>query len=175
MPLSRRQFFRSFWSPQKTLAQRKEQYRVMKSYVSAILIPFDFSLTPEQTAEVFELAEIALESASDEELFSDSIRIRLDQMIEPQIKNWHRELLDHVQAVRFAGLDYVTEFLATGATDEELEKLLSRFASKDVDGLESELRKQIRTWLDGLDNEKVRQYTVESVKDLVFAELRSWC
>ena len=147
----------------------------MKSYVSAILIPFDFSLTPEQTAEVFELAEIALESASDEELFSDAIRIRLDQMIEPQIKNWHRELLDHVQGVRFAGLDYVTEFLATGATDEELEKLMNRFGTKDVDGLESELRKQIRTWLDDLDNEKVRQYTVESVKDLVFAELRSWC
>ena len=48
----------------------------MKSYVGAILIPFDFSLTPEQTAEVFAIADSALQSVSDEDLFSDAIRIR---------------------------------------------------------------------------------------------------
>jgi hypothetical protein len=108
MPLNRRQFFRSFWSPQKTLAQRQEQYRIMKSYVGAILIPFDFSLTPEQTSEVFAIADAALQSASDEDLFSDAIRIRLDQRIEPRIKEWYTELIDHVEEIRQIAPDYVT-------------------------------------------------------------------
>jgi len=152
-----------------------EQYRIMKSYVGAILIPFDFSLTPEQTAEVFAIADAALEAASDEDLFSDTVRISLDQLIEPSIKKWHVELLDHVQAVRDAAPDYVTPYLATEASPEEIEQLMTRFAVKDWDSLEAELRKEIRTCLAGLDNEKIRQYDAVTVKDLVFAELRSWC
>lgn len=174
MPLSRRQFFRSFWSPQKTLVQRQEQYRIMKSYVGAILIPFDFTLTPEQTSEVFAIADTALQSASDEDIFSDAIRIRLDQLIEPKIKKWYEELLEHVQEVRLSGPDYVTAFLRE-ASSEEAEQLMKRFSLDDWDALDAEIRKQIRTWITGLDNEKVRQYDVVTVKDLVFAELRSWC
>jgi hypothetical protein len=174
MPLSRRQFFRSFWSPQKTLAQRQEQYRIMKSYVGAILIPFDFSLTPEQTTEVFAIADTALQAATDEELFSDAIRIRLDQLIEPNIKLWYNELLSHVEEVRQCAPDYVTTFLREGST-EEVEQLMKRFSITDWDALDTELRKQVRTWIAGLDNEKVRQYDVLTVKDLVFTEIRSWC
>src|SRR2546423_7780246 len=94
MPLSRRQFFGSFWKPQKTLPQRQEQYRIMKSYVGAILIPFDFSLTPDQTSEVFDTADAALKAASDDDLFSDAIRIRLDQLIEPKIRIWYDQLIE---------------------------------------------------------------------------------
>jgi hypothetical protein len=174
MPLSRRQFFRSFWSPQKTLAQRQEQYRIMKSYVGAILIPFDFSLTPEQTTEVFAIADEALQAATDEDLFSDAIRIRLDQLIEPNIKRWYNELLSHVDEVRQCAADYVTTFLREGSS-EEVEQLMKRFTITDWDALDTELRKQVRTWIDGLDNEKVRQYDVLTVRDLVFTQLRSWC
>ena len=147
----------------------------MKSYVGAILIPFDFSLTPEQTAEVFAIAEAALEAASDEDLFSDTIRIHLDQLIEPNIKKWHVELLDHVQEVRDAAPDYVTPYLATEASPEQIEQLMTRFAVEDWDSLEAELRKEIRTWLAGLDNEKIRQYDAVTAQGLIFAELRSWC
>ena len=174
MPLSRRQFFRSFWSPQKTLAQRQEQYRIMKSYVGAILIPFDFSLTPEQTSEVFSIADSALQAASDEDLFSDAVRIRLDQLIEPRIKTWYTELLDHVEEIRQCAPDYVTAFLRE-APNEDVEKLMQRFGITDWDSLDTELRKQIRTWISGWDNENVRKQNVVSVKDVVFTELRSWC
>jgi hypothetical protein len=174
MPLNRRQFFRSFWSPQKTLAQRQEQYRIMKSYVGAILIPFDFSLTPEQTSEVFAIADAALHSASDEDLFSDSIRIRLDKLIEPRIKTWYTELLDHVEEVRQIAPDYVTAFLRDAST-EEVEQLMERFGIADWDALDTELRKQIQSWINGFDNENTRKYDVLSVRDLVFTELRSWC
>jgi hypothetical protein len=146
----------------------------MKSYVGAILIPFDFTLTSEQTAEVFAIADTALQAASDEDLFSDSIRIRLDQLIEPSIKQWYTELLDHVEEVRQCAPDYVTTFLREGSS-EEVEQLMKRFNTDDWDALDTDLRKQIRTWVTGLDNEKLRQYDVVTVKDLVFAELRSWC
>jgi hypothetical protein len=146
----------------------------MKSYVGAILIPFDFTLTSEQTAEVFAIADTALQAASDEDLFSDSIRIRLDQLIEPSIKQWYTELLDHVEEVRQCAPDYVTTFLREGSS-EEVEQLMKRFNTDDWDALDTDLRKQIRTWVTGLDNEKLRQHDVVTVKDLVFAELRSWC
>lgn len=146
----------------------------MKSYVGAILIPFDFSLTSEQTAEVFAIADTALQAASDEDLFSDAIRIRLDQLIEPSIKQWYKELLDHVEEVRQCAPDYVTTFLREGSS-EEVEQLMKRFNTDDWDALDTDVRKQIRTWVAGLDNEKIRQYDVVTVKDLVFAELRSWC
>src|SRR4051812_41396473 len=102
MPLSRRQFFGSFWKPPKTLAQRQEQYRIMKSYVGAILIPFDFTLSPEQTSEVFDAADVALRAASDEDLFSDNIRIQLDRLIEPKIKIWYDQLIGYVRGVQLA-------------------------------------------------------------------------
>ena len=174
MPLNRRQFFRSFWSPQKTLAQRQEQYRIMKSYVGAILIPFDFSLTPEQTSEVFAIADAALQSTSDEDLFSDAIRIRLDKLIEPRIKTWYTELLDHVEEIRQIAPDYVTAFLREAST-EEVDQLMKRFGITDWDALDSELRKQIQSWINGFDNENVRKHDVLSARDLVFTELRSWC
>ena len=174
MPLNRRQFFRSFWSPQKTLAQRQEQYRIMKSYVGAILIPFDFSLTPEQTSQVFSIADAALQSASDEDLFSDAIRIRLDQLIEPHIRTWYNELLEHVEEIRQCAPDHVTAFLREAST-EEVEALMKRLGITDWDALDTELRNQIRSWISGFDNENVRKYDVLSVKDLVFTELRSWC
>ena len=174
MPLNRRQFFRSFWSPQKTLAQRQEQYRIMKSYVGAILIPFDFSLTPEQTSEVFAIADAALQSASDEDLFSDSIRIRLDKLIEPRIKTWYTELLDHVEEIRQIAPDYVTAFLREASTGE-VDQLMKRLGITDWDALDFELRKQIQSWINGFDNENVREYDVLSARDLVFTELRSWC
>ena len=146
----------------------------MKSYVGAILIPFDFSLTPEQTGQVFAIADEALQSATDEDLFSDAIRIRLDQLIEPHIKQWYAELLDHVEEVRQCAPDYVTTFLREG-TSEEIEKLMQRFNITDWDALDTELRKQITTWIGAWDNEKVRQYNLLTVKDVVFTELRSWC
>jgi len=143
--------------------------------VGAILIPFDFSLTPEQTSEVFDTADVALKAASDEDLFSDAIRIRLDQLIEPKIKMWYNQLLEHVQDVRHSAADYVSAFLGYEATPEQIEQLRLRFTMEDYGDLEGELKKQIRTWVAGLDNESLRKYDVVTVKDLVFAELRSWC
>ena len=147
----------------------------MKSYVGAILIPFDFSLTPEETSEVFAIADTALQAVSDEDLFSDAIRIRLDQLIEPKIREWHQALLSHVEDVRQSAPDYVGAFLGSEASPEQVDQLIKRFNIENLEDLDQEVRKQIRTWIACLDNEKVRQYDVVTVKDLVFAELRSWC
>ena len=147
----------------------------MKSYVGAILIPFDFTLTPEQTSEVFGIADISLQAATDEDLFSDAIRIQLDRSIEPKIRQWHEELLSHVENVRNIAPDYTTAFLRSEASSEVIDQLTKRFNIQILDDLDLELKNQIRTWIAGLDNEKVRQYDAITVKDLVFAELRSWC
>ena len=147
----------------------------MKSYVGAILIPFDFTLTPEQTSEVFGIADNSLQAATDEDLFSDAIRIQLDRLIEPKIRQWHEELLSHVENVRNIAPDYTTAFLRSEASSEVIDQLTKRFNIQILDDLDLELKNQIRTWIAGLDNEKVRQYDAITVKDLVFAELRSWC
>jgi hypothetical protein len=127
-----------------------------------------------KASEVFAIADAALQSASDEDLFSDAIRIRLDQLIEPRIKTWYTELLDHVEEIRQIAPDYVTSFLREAST-EEVDQLMKRFGITDWDALDTELRKQIQSWINGFDNENVRKYDVLSAKDLVFTELRSWC
>ena len=147
----------------------------MKSYVGAILIPFDFTLTSEQTSEVFGIADNSLQTATDEDLFSDAIRIQLDRLIEPKIRQWHEELLSLVENVRNIAPDYTTAFLRSEASSQVIDQLTKRFNIQTLDDLDAELKKQIQTWIAGLDNEKVRQYDANTVQDLVFAELRSWC
>jgi hypothetical protein len=53
--------------------------------------------------------------------------------------------------------------------------LMKRFGITEWDALDTELRKQVQSWINGFDNENTRKYDVLSVKDLVFTELRSWC
>ena len=56
-----------------------------------------------------------------------------------------------------------------------MEQLKQRFGIADSYALEAELRTRINAWIAEVEDEQLGQYDVFTVKDLVFAQLRSWC
>ena len=181
MSLSRRQFFRRLMHPgQKTPEERQARYDLMDTYVRTHLLPYDFSLTAEQEAELLLAVRSALKETNDEELFSAIVRFSVEEVADRKIRQWREEdQLKHQQVrlteIRHSAVDYVSAFLNGQATPAAAEQLKTRFAIDDLAELEIELTKRIREWIATLDDSELRQYDVVSVKDLVFAQLRSWC
>ena len=55
------------------------------------------------------------------------------------------------------------------------EQLKAQFGIGDQKALEARLKGRIREWIATVEDSELLQYDVVSVKDLVFAQLRSWC
>jgi hypothetical protein len=179
--LSRRQFFRRLVRPgEKTREERQARYEAMYGYVRTDLLPYDFSLTAEQEAELFAAVRAALEETGDEELFSAIIRFKVDEAVDSKIRPWREasqlnEQLNRVNELRNSAADYVSTFLNGQATPAAVEQLKQHFATQDSKALEAELRKRIQEWIATVEDSEILQYDVVTVKDLVFAQLRSWC
>jgi hypothetical protein len=181
MSLSRRQFFRRFWNPgEKTDVERSVRRETLRAYVRTHLLPYDFPLSAAQEAELFADVQRTLEQASDEELFSVLIRYRLEELVEDKIHPWREEdrlqqQSERIKEVRASAPDYVEHFLKLQATPAAIEQLKKRFGLEDTKELEFELKKRIEAWIAAVEEEEILQYDVFTVKDLVFAQLRSWC
>jgi hypothetical protein len=181
MSLSRRQFFRRLVRPgEKSPEERRARYDLMDAYVRTHLLPYDFSLTDDQEAELFASVHSALEETSDEELFSAVLRFKVEEVVDGKIRPWREqnqlnEQLNRLKEIRNAAADYVSAFLNGQATPAAIEQLKTRTAIEDPKALESELTKRIREWIATVDDSELLQYDVVSVKDLVFEQLRSWC
>src|ERR1044071_3753839 len=94
MALSRRQFFRRLAHPsQKTRDEREARYQLMQEYVRNSVLPYDFSLTSEQEAELLAAVRADLETASDEELFSAIVRFRVEETADRKIRLWREQIL----------------------------------------------------------------------------------
>ena len=104
--LSRRQFFRRLVRPgEKTREERQSRYEVMDAYVRTNLLPYDFSLTAEQEAELLAAVRSGLEESNDEELFSAIVRFRVDEIVDSKVRPWRdagqlNEQLGRVKEVR---------------------------------------------------------------------------
>lgn len=181
MSLSRRQFFRKLVRPgQKTPAERQVRYELMDTYVRTHLLPYDFALSAHQESELFSSVRRALEETSDEELFSAVLRFKVEEAVDAKIRPWREENqtnenLNRVREIRESAPDYVSTFLNIQATPAAVDDLRQRLGIHDSKALESELRIQIRDWIAGVDDSDLLQYDVVTVKDLVFARLRSGC
>jgi hypothetical protein len=176
MPLSRRQFFRRLWSPgDKASPRRLARYEEIKKDVRTYLLPYDFSLTEEQTDLLFADIQLTLEAAQDDELFSTKIVDRIGKLADARIQTWRELLLVWVKEVRHYAADYVSTFLSSEASPDTVEQLKQRFGIDELAELEAELKKRVRNWIAGIEDEKLLQYDIISVKDLVFSEIRSWC
>jgi hypothetical protein len=165
---------------QKSPEERIARYELMDTYVRTHLLPYDFALTAAQESELFGSVRSALEEASDEELFSAILRFKVEEVADRKIRPWReenqlKEQLNRINEIRLSAADYVNAFLNGQATPVAIEQLKTRFAVDDSDGLEAELKKRIRDWVGTVDDSELLQYDVISVKDLVFAQLRSWC
>ena len=160
--------------------ERQARYEVMDAYVRTNLLPYDFSLTAEQEAQLFAAVRAALEATGDEELFSAIIRFKVDEVVDAKIRPWRdasqlNEQLNRVKELRDSAAGYVSTFLNGQATPAAIEQLKQRFAIQDARALDTELRKQIQEWVATVEDSDLLQYDVVTVKDLVFAQLRSWC
>jgi hypothetical protein len=77
--------------------------------------------------------------------------------------------------VRSAAPDYVNAFLTLQATPQAVEQLRIRLGSENVQTLEALLRERVALWVAELADDELTRYDVCTVKDLVFAQLRTWC
>jgi hypothetical protein len=165
---------------QKSPEERRSRYDLMDTYVRTHLLPYDFALTAEQETELLTSVRSALEETSDEELFSAILRFKVEEAADIKIRRWRnenqlKEQVIRLKEVRDSAEDYVSAFLYGQATPAAIEQLRVRFAIEDSRLLEGELAKQIREWIVAVDDSELLQYDVVTVKDLVFAQLRSWC
>ena len=152
----------------------------MDTYVRTHLFPYDFALTADQEAELFASVRSELEETNDEELFSAILRFKVEEVVDRKIRRWREEnqtneQLNRLKEIRRSAADYVSTFLNGQATPAAIEQLKLRFGIPDAKALEAELVGRIQQWIAGVEDGELLQYDVVSVKDLVFAQLRSWC
>src|SRR5262245_18831989 len=152
MSISRRQFFRGLVG-QNEDRQRDQQRRIeaVEAYVRTNLLPYDFALTPEQTAEVLAAVVGGTDTEGNQDLFTGETCLRMTQIAEGRIDGWRKEYLA-AEEIRRNALVFVSEFLAIDATKEDLQSLHSRFETSRLSALEREIERQIRIWLSGLSN-----------------------
>jgi hypothetical protein len=156
------------------------RYELMDAYVRTHLLPYDFSLTEEQEAELFASVRSALEETNDEELFSSILRFKVEEVADGKIRRWRdenqvNEQSNRLSEIRRSAADYVSTFLNGQATPAAIEQLKTRCGIQDVKALEAELTVRIQEWIGSVADSELLQYDVVSVRDLVFAQLRSWC
>jgi len=173
MSISRRQFFRGLTPHGK---DRQQDYRrkvqSVESYVRTNLLPYDFALTAEQTADVLTAAVDAIDIPVDGELFDDNRLRQLREIVEEKVHRWREEYLKAEEARQLA-IPFVHEFL-TLAKPEDLDRFKQRFSSPNSP-VSTEIERQVRVWLSGLPNSRLAICDGPNLRELVFSELRSWC
>ena len=152
----------------------------MDAYVRTNLLPYDFSLTAPQEAELFAAVRAALEETGDDELFSALIRFKVDEVVDSKIRPWREaSYLDDqgtkLRELRRIAVDYVNLFLNGQGSPTTIEQLQRELGIHDSSALEGELRKRIQEWVQTVEDSELLKYDVVTVKDLVFDQLRSWC
>lgn len=152
----------------------------MASYVRTSLLPYDFSLTEAQESELFAAVRAALAETGDEELFSATIRYKIDQVVDSKIRPWREaSYMDdegtRLRELRRIAVDYVNLFLNGQGSPTTIEQLQRELAIHDISTLEVTLRKLIQEWIQTVPDSDLLKYDVVTVKDLVFDQLRSWC
>jgi hypothetical protein len=174
MAISRRQFFRGLVGP--TPEQLKERrLSAVETYVRTNLLPYDFGLSAEQTAEAMSaaIAEVDLDTIEDGMLtYQHCLRIR--DTVEEKVQRWRDEYLK-AEEVRREAIHFVREFLSIEAEPDDLEALRQRFHVPYPAALEGEIEHQVQNWLGGLSNARLAGCDPAAIRDLVLSELRSWC
>jgi hypothetical protein len=146
----------------------------VENYVRTNLLPYDFALTTEQTAEILKTAVAEIDPDGDDEVLGDELRIRLQQIVEEKVQPWRDEYLQAEDARRDA-IPFILEFLRLEASSEQIQRLRDRFQIPSPAPLEEELERQVRAWMSSLPNRQLADCREDSLRELVFSEIRSWC
>jgi hypothetical protein len=175
MSISRRGFFRGL-TGKNADPQRERQKRELEieAYVRTNLLPYDFALTQEQTAEALSAAVAGVEIDSEGDLLTWERRNRIRTIVDEKVERWRDDYLK-AEAIRHDAMRYVQEFLSFEATPENLQQLRQRFQLPDSGPLEEEVERQIRVWLADFPNQRLVNLDPAATRELVFSEIRSWC
>ncbi len=183
MDLSRRHFFRRLWSTgERTPEERLARYEVLESFCRTQLLPYDFSLSDAQLVTMQENVRFHLRATRDKELFAPEICVKLQKIVDAMMEPWRQEHFLKLEAearraeqYREIAMTFVAEFLHERATPSQLDLLRQRFGVQDVQAIESRLEAEMRSWANGQTNEELLMGDSQSIKNLVFAQILSWC
>lgn len=182
MALSRRQFFRRFLGPTEDSPtapeSRAARYEVLETYVRTQLLPYDFALSEEQEQELYARVRKHLETVEDAELQSVFVRGQVEEVVEAALTPWREADRLQVQRernreVREAGISSVNEFVHIFGSPSTLLALRRKLQATELEHLEGMLREEVRGWMASLSEEELLQYDIFTVKDVVFAKIRS--
>jgi hypothetical protein len=183
MPLSRRQFFRQwqFWNSEERIAQQRlARYIELENDARRYLLPYDFTLSPDQEAELFKEIRSVLEQTSTQDLTAPTIIPTIQAIVEIKLEPWREaswlgEQAERIREVRQCAPDYVKNFINLQATPQAIAQLKARLGTEDSKNLEAALKKKVEAWIAEVDDNVLVQYDILTIRDLVFAQLRSWC
>jgi hypothetical protein len=181
MSISRRQFFRGI-AGQGEGRQREHDRRIseLNTYVRTNLLPYDFALTAEQTESVLAAVRTGINLdgpdgvVSTEDLLSYDRRRQMNEIVEDTVRPWREEYWKAEEVRRSASV-LVQEFFSIEATPEDRLKLTQRFHLPHPSDIEVEIDRQVQYWLATLSNARMAACDGDALRELVFAELRSWC
>jgi len=173
MSISRRQFFRGLTpggkDPQQDYRRRAQS---VENYVRTNLLPYDFALTAEQTAEVMRAATERIDIPLDGALLDENRCGQLHEVVEEKVQRWRDEYLKAEEA-RQRAIPFVREFVVQ-AKPENLDRLKQRFHQPNSP-ISNEIERELRVWLSGLPNSRLAICDDHDLRELVFSELSSWC
>lgn len=187
MELSRRHFFRRLWSTgERTQEERLSRYTALESFARTQLLPYDFSLSDEQLSAMQAGVRFHLKATRDKELFAPEICVKLQKIVDAMTEPWRQDHFLKLEAEssraeqnREAALTHVSTFLSEKATAAQIDALRSRFGVQDLKAdiktIEARLETEIHSWVNRKTQEELLQYDSESLKDLVYAQIMSWC
>ena len=183
MELSRRHFFRRLWSTgDRTPEERQARYAVLESFARTQLLPYDYTLTESQLGVLMAGVRFHLKATRDQELFAPEICVKLQKIVDSMTDPWRQEHFLKLEAElarasenREAALRYIGEFLHSKATAAQVKALYRHFGVTDLASLEARLETEMHSWINGVTNEEVLRYDEDSIQELVFAQLLSWC
>src|SRR5262245_14617119 len=116
MSISRRRFFRGLITKNEE-NELPRRVQAVEAYVRTNLLPYDFALTMEQTAEALASAVAAIEINVDGEVPNYEHRCRIREVVEDKVQRWRDDYL-RAEEVRRAAIPLVREFLSVEATPE---------------------------------------------------------
>jgi len=181
--VNRRQFFSGFWKPKpktyRTPADRKARYQGLETHVEIELLPNDFALTEKEGSYLRSRIRSFLEETSDEELFSMDILRRLRQLVEDVIEPWRMASAEvspikQPEELRRAAVEKVTVFL-NNVSAAQIDTLKARFESSDRTQLATLLKREIKTWVDQMEDREILKHDAFSIQEPVFAHLHRLC
>jgi len=183
MELSRRHFFRRLWSTgERTPEERLARYTVLESFARTQLLPYDFSLTDEQLSAMAAGVRFHLKATRDTELFAPEICVKLQKIVDAMTEPWRQDHFLKLEAEanraeqnREAALTHVASFLKAETTPAQIAALRLRFGVQDLKALEARLETELHSWVNGQTNEEMLRFDEDSIRELVFARLKSWC